>query len=218
MKKENELVLTKESIANEGIEIKVTQSDVIDALVEEQINGITSIFETLKSNQENIMELIQKEFNDFKDKLVAKQKTPKGLTFVVAKTNGSTSSCFTLYNVNEYHDSRSAGTIKYSSNSRNISLKADGRMYLVYEAEISGIKLQGESEPIPYKFSHSKKLVELMEQHNAKVKEFIDIVPAKGINEKEIARKIKNQFTKEILKSSSPEFRAKLKEGFGLTL
>lgn len=213
-----ELALTKESIANEGIEIKVTQSDVIDALVEEQLNGITSIYETLVENHKNIMELIEKEWSDFKNKLVAKQKTPRGLTFGTAKTNGSTSSYFTLYGVNEYHDSRSAGTVKYSSNTRNISLKADGKLYIVYEVQIHGIDFQGESEPIPYKFSHSKKLVELMEQHNAKVKEFMDMVPAKGINEKEIARKIKNQFTKEILKSSSPEFRAKLKDGFGLTL
>lgn len=213
-----ELALTKESIANEGIEIKVTQSDVIDALVEEQINGITNIYDTLVENYKNIIELIEKEWSDFKDKLVAKQKTPKGLTFVVAKTNGSSSSYFRLCDVKEYNDSRSAGTLKYFSNTKTISLNEEGNLYIVYEGQISGIRVEGESGPIPYKFSHSKKLVYLMEQHNARVKQFLDMIPAKGINEKEIARKIKNQFTKEILKSSSADFKAKLKEGFGLTL
>jgi site-specific recombinase XerC len=38
------------------------------------------------------------------------------------------------------------------------------------------------------------------------------------ISEREIARKIKNQFTKEILKTSSPDFRKKIKEGFSVAL
>jgi hypothetical protein len=58
----------------------------------------------------------------------------------------------------------------------------------------------------------------MLESHNEKVKDFIKMVPEKGFNEKEIAKRIKNQFTKEILKTSSSDFRKKLKEGFAIDL
>lgn len=216
MKKETGLTLTKESIANEGIEIKVTQSDVIDALVEEQLTSITSIAETIKQTTKDLSLAVKQEFEDFLDKLVEKTPLPKGLVVDSRRSSYDTYKTEYICDIYEYSDK---SVIRYENRQkRSYAINAKGTLCITYTGEISGIKVTGTCEPIPFKFNHSKKLLDMIKKHNEKVKEFIDMVPAKGINEKEIARKIKNQFTKEILKSSSPEFRAKLKEGFGLTL
>lgn len=214
--KKVELQLTKESIVNEGIEIKLTQSDVIDALVEEQINSIVELKETLQKNYYDLLKLIEKEVEDYKNKLAAKQKTPKELTVLNVGTATTGTNFKGIKSISEYTDSR--GTVKYSQNNHNVAMGISGSLFIIYSAEISGITMEGKSNLVPFNFKHSKKVVDFIEQHNAKVKEFIEMVPAKGINEKEIAKRIKNQFTKEILKTSSVDFRKKLKEGFAVDL
>jgi hypothetical protein len=217
--KKVELQLTKEAIANEGIEVKLTQADVIDMLVGEQVESIRSVYETLRETSLKIEAEITKEYDDFLEAIAAKQIVPKGLQYVKkssSTTNSNSAQTFDFYILNESIDGRN--NIIYSTRKRYILSGCDGKLTLYYGGTISGIEMTGLSEPIPFKFKHSKKLIALLEENQKKVLEFLDLVPAKGMNEREIAKKIKNQFTKEILKSSSADFRKKLKEGFAVDL
>jgi hypothetical protein len=216
--KKAELQLTKESIANEGIEVKLTQSDVIEMLVEEQVGEIKKIFETLRETSISLGKEIEREYQEYIDAVVAKQPVPKGLKVVARNVSSftSTGKTVTLYTLNEYVDSRN--NITYSTRTHNIAESCEAKVFIHYEGIVSGIDMRGNGEPIPFKFKHSKKLIALVEETREKAEEFLKLVPAKGFNEKEIAKRIKNQFTKEILKTSSAEFRKKLKEGFAVEL
>lgn len=214
--KKAELQLTKESIINEGIDIKLNQADVIDMLVEEQIDQITSIPQKIKETKDDILKIMKNEWDAYLEKVAKKIPVPKGLTVVTWYTSTSKNVSDAMDSLREYVDNK--GTVTYSKNHNSFHSAIEGTLRVKYEGEISGIKVTGESEPIAFKFKHSKKLMEYVAAHNAKLEEFLKIVPEKGINEKEIAKRIKNQFTKEILKTSSPEFRKKLKEGFSIDL
>ena len=214
--KKAELQLTKESIANEGIDIKLSQADVIDMLVDEQVSSIKEIFETLRETSLQLEKEAMREYDEFLEDLAAKQTLPKGLTVIGKNASYEPGKIVTLYTLNEYVDGRSNTT--YAMRTKSIAESCSGKLILQYRGTFSGIKMTGVSEPILFKFKHSKKLISLIEQTKEKAEEFIKLVPVKGINEKELARKIKNQFTKEILKTSSPDFRKKLKEGFSIDL
>lgn len=214
--KTNELQLTKDSIANEGIDIKLTQADVIDMLVDEQVSSIKEIFETLRETSFKLENETIREYDEFLEDLASKQTLPKGLTVIGKNASYESGKIVTLYILSEYIDGRNNTT--YSMRTKNIAENGSGKLILQYKGTVSGITMKGVSEPIPFKFKHSKKLISLIEQTREKAEEFIKLVPVKGINEKELARKIKNQFTKEILKTSSPDFRKKLKEGFAIDL
>lgn len=216
--KKAELQLTKESIANEGIEVKLTQSDVIEMLVEEQLGEIKKIFENLRETSISLGKEIEREYQEYIDAIVAKQPVPKGLRVSTRDVSSFTSKGKTvsLYTLNEYVDSRH--NITYSTRTSSIAESCEAHVKIYYQGTISGIEVGGWGEPIPFKFKHSKKLIALVEETRERAEEFLKLVPAKGFNEKEIAKRIKNQFTKEILKTSSAEFRKKLKEGFAVEL
>jgi hypothetical protein len=217
MTKENGIVLTKEAIANEGIEVKLTQADVIDMLVGEQVESIRSVYETLRATSLKIEAEIAKEYDDFVENIILKQPVPKSLKYVSKKASFRNSGqSLDFFILNENIDSRN--NIIYSTRKRYISAEGNGELILCYEGKLSGINVTGLSEAISFNFKHSKKLIDLIEENQKKVLEFLDLVPAKGMNERDIAKKIKNQFTKEILKSSSVDFRKKLKEGFAVDL
>jgi hypothetical protein len=218
MKKQTEIILSKEDIANEGIEVKLTQADVIDMLVEEQLGEIKNIFETLKETSIALGKEIEKEYEEYIDSVVAKQPVPKGLKVSTRDVSSyrNKGKNVNLYTLKEYVDSRN--NITYSIRTRSIDEGCEGQIKIYYQGTISGIEMGGWGEPIFFKFKHSKKLIALVEETKEKAEEFLKMIPIKGFNEKELAKKIKNQFTKEILKTSSAEFRKKLKEGFGTNI
>ena len=213
-KKEVALTLSKEDIVKEGIEIKLTQSDVIEMLVEEQVNTITETIEKLNQKAQVLFDETKLEWETYIDGLLASVPVPKGL-IVTGRyfTNTSVTGNNQIFDIREGYVSN--GNIKYVCNYKSCTTSAKGVITINYQGTISGIELKGHVSGPDYDFTHSKKLVAAIEKHNKEVKDFLALMPEKGINWKEIARKIKNQFTKEILKTSSADFRKKLKEGFG---
>lgn len=219
MKKTAELSLTKESIANEGIDIKLTQSDVIDALVEEQINSIVSQVETLRLSTKALAESVKKEFQVCMDAAVTKAPVSKTLTIVekdYTRGHRDKDNQIVLTDISDL-EVRGGSTIYRKTNTCYVVLQGEAKLSIKYEGVVDDINVTGRFETM-FPFKYSKKLVKAIEEHNKRVDEFMAIMPEKGINEKEIARKIKNQFTKEILKTSSPEFRKKIQDGFGFIL
>lgn len=216
-KKETGLALSKEAIQKEGIEIKLTQADIIDALVEEEIASILSIAETLGETGKKINQDISDYIKAQIDKAVSKITVPKGLTFAaVAKETINKSDLHHIQVIRVYKDQR--GTVLFDQKLHSEYFTRTERIMIEYKAEVSGVTLQGFSEPIDLNIKVPDKYVKLIKEHNVKVEEFFKLIPPKGINEKELAKKIKNQFTKEILKTSSPDFQKKLRAGFGLSL
>lgn len=212
-----EVALSKESLQGEGIELKLTQSDIIEMLVEDQVRSITDIGDQLMENQKNILELMHKEWSDANEKQVAKITIPKGLTLVGHEKGHNGKERKELIQVKSYIDSRN-GTISYSTGTLSINMVAKATISPIYRAEISKIELKGYGEKIDFNFKHSKKLNDFIDAHNTKVKEFIALVPTKGINEKEISKTIKNRLTKEMIKNMNPDLQKALKKGFGVTL
>lgn len=217
-KKETGLALSKEAIQKEGIEIKLTQADIIDALVEEEIGSILSIAETLEETGKKIDQDISEYIKAQIDKAVSKVTAPKGLTFDGVETQNS-------FNKGNYHGIKvlstskdHRGTIIFNTRGFGAYFTRTERIQVRYKTEVSGVTLYGFSEPIDVNIKVPSKYIKLIEEYDAKVEEFFKLVPKNGINEKELAKRIKNQFTKEILKTSSPDFQKKLRAGFGLSL
>jgi hypothetical protein len=217
--KGKELLLTKESIANEGIEIKVSQSDVIDALVEEQINAITSQVEEIKLSTKAILENIKAELQVCVDDAVAKAPVSKHLNIIETDHNRIYSEDKKETQLSSIDDREvRGGTIIYRKvTNHHVVLQGQAKLIVKYQGIIDGINVLGRFDT-PFTFKYSKKLIKAIQEHNKRVDAFAEILPEKGINEKDIARKIKNQFTKEILKTSSPEFKQKMLDGFGINL
>ena len=216
MKKEkNELSLSKEAILKEGIEIKLTQSDVIDALVAEQIETILQTYEKLKTEQENIRAFINKEWEEAVENIVNAQDTPKGVKIEGKDSWHKNEKSIALNIIFKNTDSRE--NIRFGFSYNNISLKCLGSVSIIYSLKSKGILFKGIGETIDFDFEHSKGLEKRIKDHNEKVTEFCENFKS-GLNEKQIAKMIKNKFTKEILKTTSLDFKQKLIDGFGLTL
>ena len=90
----------------------------------------------------------------------------------------------------------------------------------------SGINVQVDAKDIiimkscilvKYSFKYPASLIKEIKEHNEVVEKFCQEFPD-PISPAKISKAIKNKFTKEILKSSSPDFKKKLKAGFGITL
>lgn len=217
--KGKELLLTRESIANEGIEIKVSQSDVIDALVEEQINAITSQVEEIKLSTRAIFADIKAELQVCIDDAVAKAPVSKHLTIIETdhtRIYSEDRKETQLLSIDD-REVRGGTTIYRKVNNYDVVLQGQAKLIVKYQGIIDGINVVGRFDTT-FTFKYSKKLVKAIQEHNKRVDAFAEILPEKGINEKDIARKIKNQFTKEILKTSSPEFKQKMLDGFGINL
>ena len=210
--------LSKDSFQAEGIELKVTQNDVIDLLVEEQVKSITDIAEAITQNQRMISDLIKEEWDVAIAKNVEKITIPKGLTINPSprRSFNSTKNC-DFKHLNHYNDNRS-GALMFTLQNSHLTIESIASVTLTYETLISGITLTGPGETIKFTFKHSKKVIKFVEEHNIKVDEFMAILPAGGINEKQIAKVIKNRFTKEILKNMSLEFQKSLTKGFGVSI
>lgn len=215
--KKTELALTKETIAKEGIEIKLTQGDVIDALVEENMEAIRENHNDLVIQREHILKILDQEKERFIKKFVSKQDTLKDCkavdtmwTYVQGWDHTS------LPDVREHTNHKD--TVMFQKRESPIALRCEVRMSVIYQTNINSIKFTGESEYVTCHFTYSNKTIDLIKRYNKNVDAFMAMIPEKGLNPKEITKKIKNQFTKEILKSTSPDFKDKLFKTFGISV
>lgn len=219
----NELQLTKESIANEGIEIKLTQADVIDALVDEQMEIINNRFNSIEKEYKDILQF----FKDERQKIVmkhfeeVKKKLPKYLIvdenpdfcFKAIESNGKELKMLTILKHSTTGKTISFSVRDYGTINTNILLQAN------FDVKIKCSDFDIHPTRGSFKFVHrdSPATIKRIKEHNLKVEQFLKDFPEE-INPSKISKDIKNRFTKEILKTSSPDFKKKLKAGFGITL
>lgn len=217
----NELQLTKESIANEGIEIKITQADVIDALVEEQMEAINSRHQFIIKSRELIQQKIDAIKLLARDKAIAllESKLPKMVSVdgikkfsCSIKTSGK---AVYLETLKSFVDNTG---IKYDlRDSNSFYSKSEYIEDIPVNVNIKGLEIEGSSIQVRYNVSIPPSIFKDIEEHNLVCRKFAAEFPEK-INPTKISKSIKNKFTKEILKTSSADFRNKLKTGFGVTL
>ena len=222
-----ELALSKTDLINEGIDVKVTQSDIIDYLVSEKVDSIEEQYKKIHSSYIAIKELCNQEY--FEAIEIAKKdiKVPAVKNCVISKVNHlyeQQKDTYELYNINRYE---SKDTIKFAKSHKCV-IHDDVILKLCPEFEIEAggmtffsgsLNREGvEKYQITVPFKHSKKLINMIKAHLKEVDNFIKIVPQEGINEKKISREIKNKFTKEFLKTMSTDFKKSLKLGFNTSL
>jgi len=219
--KNTELALTKEAILAEGIEIKVTQTDVIDALVEEQlaayqakVDKLNEEAQALKTELRLIHEAAEKVIVD---KFTAEGKF-KGMTidYIGHDLKYNSYKSHEIYCITK-QEKNNSGTYSYSYRGSSVYVDAPSLLVTVKVLKtVNGITLIGLiSEKISIEYSAD--FIARIKKQNKKIEDFLKTVPEK-ISEREISKRIKNQFTKEILKSSSKEFKQKLKLGFSMDL
>jgi len=221
----NDLQLTKESIANEGIEIRLTQADVIDALVDEQMEIILSRYEAIKAKSELLYQKSKQIKTDACNKVFEEMKTklPKNIKIREdAKLND-----YQLHLSNHKHV-EFLYIEKYTSNNGIIDFKIrnwsdlytgiitkESSIYI--KIDVKDLDIQGAVLKFEYSFKYPASFVKEIKEHNEVVRQFCQEFP-EPISPTKISKTIKNKFTKEILRTSSPDFKKKLKAGFGLTL
>lgn len=215
MKKET--TLSKETVQEQGIDIKITQGDIIDVLVEDQINNYLKTYEELIDEHNDIYGLVKTDVKLKAAETLAlmRKEIPRGVKEFNSQHNY-------VGHMSYYYDK----FLRIEENQHTKYIFPYTASFIIkgeIECEIKLIKVIGGLEftssmtkRIPYETpSHLLELVKLKE---AKVKKFLDSFPSEGINERKIAKAIKNQFTKEFMKSMSPDFKKSLSKSFKLKL
>lgn len=209
--------LSKDSVVKEGIDIKISQADIIDMLVGEQFDNVMDTCHTLQARSKELMKALADEYKAAINEAVKKVPLPKGCVMTTTEqAQKNVKSNFQINDINIQSNERT-GTKSFWSNNRQCSDLLDVEGNVIIEKIIEDIPFVGRI-PFKTKFKHSKKLIDQINSHNTEVTEFLASIPKEGINEKEISKKIKNQFTKQVVKAMSPEFRKSLKLGFGITI
>jgi hypothetical protein len=205
-------VITKEQVANEGIKIEVTQGDVIDMLVNEQVNAILAQKEALNQRTEELYLKLKQEDEKFKKLL----KLPKGTIFTDWNVKNQYSDDCKLVVINKI--------IEDNNNKSNTSFYVSKAYSLLYGNLDLTVYIKLVHEGLDFKSnislktkcSFSKSILEEISQHNIEIVEFVQKFPK--LNETAVAKKIKSQFTKQIVKGTSKEFRQALEKSFGVSI
>jgi hypothetical protein len=205
-------VITKEQVLNEGIKIEVTQGDVIDMLVNEQVNAILAQKEALNQRTEELYLKLHEEDEKFKKLL----KLPKGTVFQSwGTTNKYDEQLKTaeIHFIYEREDNKNSFRLdvqkKYTKNYGDCNLNV--KVSLMHE----GVEFTS-TIATKLKLNFSKGLLDQISKHNQEILDFVIKFPK--LNEAAVAKKIKSQFTKQIIKGSSKEFRQALEKSFGVSI
>ena len=222
----NDLQLTKESIANEGIEIRLTQADVIDALVDEQMEIILSRYEAIKAKCDYLYQKRKQIKADACDKAFeeAKKKLPKNIkikegdkvnTYQKHFLSNEKSIEFLFLTKHTNNNSIINFGIGQYSNLHSCTITSDASIYV--DVQVKDLNILNSILKFEFSFKYPASFIKEIKEHNKVVTQFAAEFP-EPISPSKISKTIKNKFTKEILKTSSPDFKKKLKAGFGLTL
>ena len=222
MKKGEELVLlSKEAVQKEGIEVKVSQGDIIEMLVSERVDEIKTMVQTLNSTHNQLKEGFSAEYQAAIKHHASLVKVPKGTTLNLDKcsaTMKSHKSEFTLSHPRNYNEYNTRTTIlQYQKDSRRYIDDVHCKGTVPVIKVIEGVQLTGYIE-FEFDFKHDPKLVALAKKLEKQVDAFIESMPKEGINETALTKKIKTEFTKQFVKTMSPEFQKSLKKGFGFNM
>jgi hypothetical protein len=221
----NDLQLTKESIANEGIEIKITQADVIDALVDDQMEIILNRYEDIQAKSDYLYQKREQIKNDARDKAFeeAKKKLPKNIKIMEGvevhtyQKHLANEKSIEFLHLSKYTSNNGIIEFRKGQNSDlySCTITSDASIYI--DVQVKDLKIVGSILKFEFSFKYPASFIKEVKENNKVVRQFLEEFP-EPISPSKISKTIKNKFTKEILRTSSPDFKKKLKAGFGLTL
>jgi len=211
--------LTLSSIAQEGIEIKVTQADVVDMLVNERLTVIDDEIEAIEKSKSFIVEMIEKE----KDKIahthikrIARHLLPNViLENIYVGFKDGTQKALYIYNA-QYNQK-----IKYriGHDSLHYSSKYDVELIYKFTSEFKNTTIETrQSFKSNGSVSLNKEILQKIEEHNTRVNKFYATLPKEEFTQAQLTKKLKMEFTKSIVKSGSKEFIKTLESKFNVKL
>lgn len=212
----SELVLSKDAVQKEGIDVKVTQGDIIEMLVSERIDEIESMYETLRDSGKQIISALDAEWKEARNAHAKKVKLPKGFKLNLEQINRVDWKAQVNHKVLNLDYSYNRSSVFYRAKQTSCIDDVTAKFVVKAYKEVEGVTYEGWI-PFEFHFKHDEKLVKLLAENNKQVEAFVASLPEEGISEKELTRKIKNTFTKEFVKTMSPDFQKSLKKGFGFT-
>jgi uncharacterized protein (UPF0335 family) len=217
--KNQETGLTVKEIQKEGIELKLTQNDLIEMLVQEKVKAIDEQIQAYRTRGRLLVERIEQEketasrkvFDGFKDALpegyaIEEVSYPEEIDIVNREH-------IRLFYENSTFEN-------YTKSSSYFYIKSILKLKLTVTVTNPNLdlKLTGFTILRVGEFFISSKLLEDIKRHNADYDEFCKTLPANGISLTKMTKIIKSEFTKQILSKSSAEFKKKLKAQFGIIL
>lgn len=218
--------LSKEQLQKEGIEIKITQNDIIDVLVQERVQWLEQEYKVLREEFDALMKESQEQVQEAVENKVRSMKLPKKCIITkidshyAYKGRNCNLEVRKLVTVGEpYKEHYSRNELTYRPHTSLFAEKcvAYGTVYLALTED--DVEFHAQVSVPEFTLKHNKAFMKRIEAHEKKVQAFFDSLPQSGVlNEKEIARHIKNTFTKEMLKNMSPEFVQTMRKGFSMNI
>ena len=207
----NELTLSQQDFKSEQIEIRVNQADVIEALVVEYINRGRKEIEEINSVSKEVQIYWNEKMKEYLDDV---------LLNAVKENLGSCKVIGGWWAEREYSDVFEIKVDDKTYTTKQIRTSYLQSTIIDYKLEFTkkfkGKEYKYTENRTSSRFSLPKNLLEKIRLNETRIEKLIEQFPS--LNEKEISKQMRVKFTKEILKSSSSDFKNKLKLGFGLEL
>ena len=208
--------LSIKEIQKENIEVKITQNDVIELLVQEQIDALENKYNELCERYTIIQDKYNAYFKEVSKNKVLDSKVP--LTASIADIHHNVKHAETSVSIScPYFGHGSNLEQKYISRT-NMYAKADIFVNTKFKVEIDDITFYSGS--LSYSLDNVILPEELVNEINDYAKDFNafnEILPDRVVVSK-ITKQIKATFTKQILSTTSAAFRKKLSQQFNVKL
>jgi len=209
--------LTKKVIQDQGIEINVNQKDIIDVIVSEKIQSmhdeVNALYLQYKELDAYVSDIITQnglKHKDYlfspKDKCDIKSHTDSDYK-ILKKIQIHFPEIIEIYN----------GRGKEEVNICKVNTPTSVEYKITHSKKIGDKIYTCEKVAHDESFVLPQELITLITKHNKKVKLLKEKYP-EPFNVASIEKQMKNHFTKEILKSTTSEFKQLLKSNFNLTL
>lgn len=199
--------LSLDSIKSEGISIQVNQNDVVDLIVHERWESLMSEIEKYNTQYRNLQKDVEDEIEAYISCTIVDNKYPKGIIIIKRHLQPANYIGVRHISVDTEKKSKTFDLVRDSVISKAYKLRID------LQTTIKSIVFEAREE-IEIKFELSKALISKIERHNNDIEEFHERI--KDLTEAKILKIMKAAVTKEILKTTSPDFRKTLRDKFNL--
>lgn len=208
--------LSIKEIQKENIEVKITQNDVIELLVQEQVGALENKYNELCERYNTI----QNKYKTFFEKVCENKVllTKVSLTASVADIYHTANNTNRSVTISCPYFHQGSSIEQKCVNSNVMYTKVDIFVNTKFKVEVDGVIFY--SQNVEYDIENVLLPEELVNEINDYTKDFMafnEILPDKLVISK-ITKQIKATFTKQILSTTSAAFRKKLSQRFNVKL
>lgn len=226
------LVLTQQDLNEEGIRTQLTQNDLLEVLVTERLEVIDARFNALEKEHQEIITLINVSYTAVREKSEKEAlKTLKKAGFSISLEDIKFSYYPSLVELDHYYIINHVGKHSYKSVDRMdlctsthlvypTNGKFKGTLRITVNKETAGINSYHEYKvPVDFTYKYNSDVIlQRIKDYNEKVDVFIEEMKGVNINYNTVLKEMRVKFNKELIKAGSPKLRAKILEGFGLSI